>query len=741
MFFKKFWFIRLLIYFFISSFLFFVLFANSLSVFKEKVVKPVITSEAASKKLNISVNACIGTCLYSKQKSNFWFLIEEGMVFDNDTSFAVFNENSKLMLTINEDVSAYLSDDAILAVSFDGVKIKLNLKQACIALNTRSEKSIAFLENINSDVDITGLRYYCFNDTDLKKENIPQQITDLLSINGTFSSFEENVKIFFPCEDTIEIENGDTINLDFNYFTPVFGSRVFQISNDDTFSTLNYSLNEKSFFKSNVALGTGSYYWRIKNLNKNTVSEKCKFNVVKQNGINLVEPKNFEVFNSGPLKFLWLKNNDLNLYNLTISKDYDFSSVVFSKKQKELNYSIDDPIQTLGPGTYFWKIITDANVNSSSRKFTILTDSDLLVYTPVNKTQFKKDTNFVNFRWNYFNNIKTYLLMISKNPSFASIDYSLETKQAFAYVPNLGEGEYFFRVNAIFENNTKITSKIGSFVISDLPLINIIEPVAGGKYNLDRGSFLIKWNCSKDVDYYKVILNGVEKELKNINIEYDTCSYNLEAQNNDLNELLILAYCDGMECAKSKSINFTLVRDNALKLILHEEFNAVELNKKGVAELVFSRKLKNAEYELFNENKKLLNTGSVEKGFISLKIEPNTYKIRIKETEKSYSDFFNFRVIDAKPAMPVLLGPNNRKVAKKNISVMFFWNKTKRAKFYELRIYDTKNNITTYKTEKLYISKKFKVAGQYTWELASLNFLDDKPRYSEPTKKRLLIVR
>jgi len=730
--------LRLVLYILLASFSYFYFFIDdkNLSIYEKttEVIKNIV-----EEKNILKVEACLGTCLVLNNKNNVWSVYDETTKVDFNYSFAVFENNSTMILNVDNSLNIYLVDDSIVSVNIKDGLINLEVKDYCVYFNTKKDKSIFYLENIKQEISISGLSSYCYADNALIAENIPDKIKNINLLINNYRSFEDNYKLFLPCNDTIELVNSDTVDLNFSFLAPVLGTKVFQISNDRTFASLNSSFNIKDYYNYSVKLSKGMYYWRIKNTNNTKISERCEFIIDTSTDIVLNTPKNFAAYNSGPIKFSYQSSSISN--EILISKDWDFSSIVFSTKQN--NYNIDDPLQTLGSGTFYYKVVNEKGLSSLSRKFFILTDSDIVVLSPKDKEQFKSRDNFINIKWSSIVNIKNYVLMVSKDSNFNNIVYSLDTKVPFAYLPNLNDGEYYYRINAILEDGIKLTSQTYTYIVSDAKYVNLIEPKDELEYfiSINKDFVPLTWLCDYDLKEinHKLIINQEILELENIIKKENKCYYKLKDNLKPYNNIVLKFYCKDSECLKSRAISFYTKKDLSPRIIVDESLNAIELDIKSLARIAWTKTSDPVEYEIFDVNKNFIRNGTTDRGFLLIKIEPGLYFIRLREAGKNISGYQEFKIIEAKPGVPVIQGPSNRYVAKSNVAVKFSWNKTIRAEYYELRIYDKNKTPIIKKTKDLELSLKLK-KGNYTWELYSYIVEDDRIRYSNPSKKRILIV-
>ena len=159
----------------------------------------------------------------------------------------------------------------------------------------------------------------------------------------------------------------------------------------------------------------------------------------------------------GTIEFEWATaSGKASLYTLTIMSG--FSGMAQSVDVRNNKYVIDDPLQTLGPGYYFWYIKDDKGVASTPRSFYIMTGQDIVLESPTKGGVIDPSNKFLSVIWKPILNVKSYGIAIASNPSFISMDYANTTEEPFVFVPMLKEVYYFLKISALFDNNKKIST-------------------------------------------------------------------------------------------------------------------------------------------------------------------------------------------------------------------------------------------------------------------------------------------
>lgn len=142
----------------------------------------------------------------------------------------------------------------------------------------------------------------------------------------------------------------------------------------------------------------------------------------------------------------WKYEKGINERFLEISKNKDFSNIVFSEVVN------DSKMVSLPPGNYFWRVKQSEDGNfetSEARKLKILQDSEIKAFTPLDNQRFPKTQTSISFAWSKHNISSNYKIIISKDPGFSSIfkEVSLTSNQIL--VQDLPIGSYYWKVASL----------------------------------------------------------------------------------------------------------------------------------------------------------------------------------------------------------------------------------------------------------------------------------------------------
>jgi hypothetical protein len=253
-----------------------------------------------------------------------------------------------------------------------------------------------------------------------------------------------------------------------------FSNIRFEVSRNPSFTPILKTIDSPSTsFTLNLPLG--SYYWRIRSDNGNSVP--YRFHLYKEEDINLRFPENdsqiLYVEKLPLVSFQWNRDQFTKEYILEISESADFKSLMTREVTKTNSFSLEN----LSVGRFFWRIKAipySPNLPeriSKSRNFSI-----------------KKGDNFGNpkierpngelllastfpdqgiFIWSGSHELVKYEVTIAKDSNFQSVIYKKDSYRNFIQ-PNikLTKGNFFWRVKGFSASNKQSDySQFGKFSI------------------------------------------------------------------------------------------------------------------------------------------------------------------------------------------------------------------------------------------------------------------------------------
>ncbi len=322
------------------------------------------------------------------------------------------------------------------------------------------------------------------------------------NINFTWEKVRENVGLFF------EVSAGRKFDR-FITKRPVKGTSV--------------SLN----------LGTGSYYWRIRGVNRKTkkisYSESRRLSLVSEKPVILIAPRNNTRISykseMPPVTFKWIKSQVASSYDLTIARDPEMKTPLKNISMTGTRLLISD----LPGGTYYWRVntktrlggeefLSSSNINKFVINRNLQVEPPVLIYPPDNNSinQLVLARKNITFTWRKNPEIEKTLFAIARDNEFKSVIFSSESKNTFnRFQKELPLGNYFWRVSGYTKDDDKpVNSPVRKFAVTKPDKLKLLDPKP----------------------YFLAVPDG-EKKLPDIRFSWDRTglkgAYNLQISNNE----------------------------------------------------------------------------------------------------------------------------------------------------------------------------------------------------------------
>ena len=524
--------------------------------------KPPVEEKNTSKTQIVSTIKVISSkenVVFSDQGSNIWTNVDKISQIKPNSNIATLGNDSGVLLKTPDNAFIALGSKTKISISnTQESQLLIKPSYGCFGLYSEDpagkDVNIFFLSGIKK-IKIANKVIFCKKDEDTE---LVESENDIFLDKEVFSAKRPSPKNISPCYDIIEVDDasGATASVLLSFIAPSIVPKSVYVSTNPEFTDNVFTSKIHSFDVRTSPLNRGQYYWRVKNDVTGELSQTCPFEVVYHKDISLVSPKNDEVVVDNSIEFSWNKISGIDKYNLTITKD--FSKAIQSTVVNTNNLKIDDPLQTLGPGSYYWKVETKKGKASPYRRFFIYTGNDLIVVSPRYDDVFKPADKFSIINWTPLPMVKSYSVLISSSPSFVSSEYANTTTQPFLFVESMKEGKYYLKISAVFENNTKITSDVIPFSFNDIPDLTILDPAPGSSKDVSTERLMkASWAPITNAIEYLVIVNGE----KPVSVVGDKTEADILV-NLGGNRIQIEAYCGSQTqkslCAKSNSLEFSI---------------------------------------------------------------------------------------------------------------------------------------------------------------------------------------
>ena len=442
-----------------------------------------------SRKLEtLKVLASKETTLFSDRGSNVWMPIERNSQIKAESNLASFGNDSGLLVKTPDELVIGIKGNSKITISKanDGI-ITVTPSYGCFGLRSDkaagSDVNITFLSGVKR-IKVLPKSVFCKNKP--YEELFESKVDEVFIDKDVNTAKQLKLKNIFPCRDVVEVDDqsGSTASVLLKFLAPLMTNKTVLVSTNPDFTDTIFTAKTFLTEAKTNPLGKGRYFWRVKNESDGEISEVCHFDVVYHGDINLNMPKNDDVVIDNSIEFSWNKISGANKYTVAISKDLknavpisggDLLKTVHRMETETNSVKLDDPMQTLGPGSYYWSVETKTGKVSPYRRFFVYTGNDIVMESPKYEDVFKPSDKFFLISWNPLPMVKSYSVVISSNPSFVSSDYVNTTTQPFVYIESLKEGKYYLKVSAIFNNDAKIVTDVIPFNVLDIPEVVILD--------------------------------------------------------------------------------------------------------------------------------------------------------------------------------------------------------------------------------------------------------------------------
>lgn len=374
----------------------------------------------------------------------------------------------------------------------------------------------------------TGLFYYDLH-KDISAGENPDIAVATLKINTVQRKYENHPSWKNLYQNSL-IKDGDTIRTDSDSDAVIQFNDGTEIQLDEnSLIKINFSKNPKiEFDKGTMQIKSNSGKVTVDTKNSNTNFQKGNYRMEKGVGENYrlssdngssvvvingkeikfgeneeiligenVERKNKDIILKTPInqeKIILTETQTKVIFNYSLIGKFESPTLQISNKRNFSSLIIDQKISgnsidiNLPEGNYFWKIKArreGKNLFSESRKFTVLKDSSIVLFSPTNETTFplSRDSLSVLFTWSQNQVSNRYKLEYAnnsklQNPIVKEVNLTSITLEGFK------KGRYFWRVSTIpsYGNSKPKTSPIFSFTVG----LDKEEKIAPDKQNFKK---------------------------------------------------------------------------------------------------------------------------------------------------------------------------------------------------------------------------------------------------------------
>jgi outer membrane protein assembly factor BamB len=479
-----------------------------------------------SRKMEAGGATRIGTITYKHKVTQrkyasqvVWEDVEHNTpVFNNDSIRT--SELSEAIVNLSDGTKINIDENSLIMLAFTGKGISIDFSHGTITANRRdfkeqespgisiqSKNAVVSLDKGDVKLTSTGGKELDVTVTEgkaeIKTEKVEKTIRKdekaVVTKDAGATIVALKLKLKSPSHNDTFVAAAPGIPVDFTWEPVDNGAAVYldmARSADFTIRAVTRKVAKNSYTEN---LGEGSYYWRIRALNKITnvqeLSDVRKINIIRDQPVVLIRPRNDETIsyrlNAPIINFRWEKNSLASDYILEISSDPAFKSTAVSLATPLVDLSID----RLQAGTYYWRVKTkNAGVSSYGgvspvSRFQInriaAVNPPALILPPdgkrVSASMLEKGRSFM-FSWTSDNQIRQYDLMIARDTEFRDVAIRVRTSGNFHAVrESLKPGQYYWRVGAVPEESEKeVFSSSNSLLIIPTGTVTLGDPRVEG---------------------------------------------------------------------------------------------------------------------------------------------------------------------------------------------------------------------------------------------------------------------
>ncbi len=218
-----------------------------------------------------------------------------------------------------------------------------------------------------------------------------------------------------------------------------------------------------------------------------------------------------------PVSFAWEKAEGVGAVSLEIARDGGFTRGVMTRPTAGTAH-----VENLAEGAYYWRIrafntATGAPEYSDTRKIGVIRDLPLRLLYPRNNEimSYSVKPPIINLRWAENRLATEYIVEVTRDQAFRSVDRSVTTPLREISVDGLGAGAYYWRVRT---RNAGVgayvaTSVASSFRIEKIDALgppSLIAPADGRRLSASmfgkNRNFMFSWSADSQVGGYELLI-------------------------------------------------------------------------------------------------------------------------------------------------------------------------------------------------------------------------------------------
>ena len=461
--------------------------------------------------------------------------------YPESAAYIRLNDGSEINLSENTMI-VLATDDFGVRINFDrgtisarsgksGSSIRLNTRDTSVAMN-KGELSVKKDETI-MDINIFSGNAVVASGG---KENLIDVNSALRIADGKTEIKKVKIKTEEPVNDARFITSSARASIRFVWKSDSGSKHTVEIASDRQFQKI---IKKESVHGSTYRAGLqpGDYYWRVGT--GRDYSPVKKFTLLKDSSFRYIYPVGDEKVNvtSGdPVSFRWSRSRAEAAYEFEIFSDAELKSSVL-KKTLSLNLlSLDN----LTSGNFWWRVrrvypagFISLDPDEKTMRFMLVQRAfTRMKPVPVYSGRVFATTlsEFIPLNWVEAKGASGYVVEISTDREFNEIINSLNTTAAFIRAPVPPEGEYFWRIKAVYGEKDFETSVVVPLVVGMPEPVEYISPVKNDMLDNTSETIRFVWrDPSGSAGYLLEISTDTEFKKVISSVKTDAREYQLQS--------------------------------------------------------------------------------------------------------------------------------------------------------------------------------------------------------------------
>jgi|GEM_PF-2043774 len=432
---------------------------------------------------------------------------------------------SAAFIKLNDGSEISLDESTMIVLVMDNDGVKINFDQGSVAAKSGKTGSSIRLNTRDSSVSMNRGELTVKKDSGIMNVNVFSGDAVLtaaggdkkIDMNSAAKITDDRVEIKKKSIITEQPDNNarfisaaNTASVNFKWNIDSGNRSVIQIASDSEFKKIVHTktVTAKSY---TCRLSRGDYYWRIISGNDSSAVKKITIlNDSVHRHLYPVQGEKLSVIETDPVNFRWSSSYADAVYEFEIFSDPEMKNLLYRK-----NLSVNSlSLNTLPAGNLWWKVrriypggFIYLDPSSGPVGFKLEKKAlSRMKPVPIHNGGIYATTISENIplSWEQVRGASAYIVEISRSKEFKEIINTSETNTTFVRIKPLPQGEYFWRVKAVYDKDDFEISPIVPLIVGMPEPVEYITPLKDAVLENSSSIIRLAWKKSIDASRYLV---------------------------------------------------------------------------------------------------------------------------------------------------------------------------------------------------------------------------------------------